>query len=596
MYEREKSHIKLLDFAGKYKPLTILGCILSGISATLTIIPFICIWQVIREIFAVMPNISEAKNLAFYGWMALLFSIASILIYFGALMCTHKAAFRVARNMRSQMLHHIVKLPLGYFDAEGSGKLRRIIDESSGQTEAFLAHQLPDLAGAFVTPIAMLVLLLAFNWRLGLISIFPMAIGFLFMSKMAGSSMKDKMREYQNSLEDMNNEAVEYVRGIPIVKTFQQSIFSFKTFHDSIMRYKKWVVEYTISLRMPMACFTTSINAVFVFLIPAGILLIASVVNYQAFLLDFIFYILFTPFCTVMLTRILFSSENSMIAKDAVNRVASILNEKPLAEPQNPVIPKDASISFEHVYFSYAGAKSPAIDDVSFSIPLGATVALVGPSGGGKTTVASLIPRFWDADSGKVSIGGVDVKNIATSDLMNYVSFVFQDTHLFKTSLLENIRSSKPSASKEEVMKAAKAAQCEEIFAKMPNGIDTVVGTKGVYLSGGEAQRISLARAILKDAPIVLLDEATAFADPENEHQIYIAFEKLTRGKTVLMIAHRLSTIKNADCIMILKNGKIVEQGVHDELIAKGDLYAKMWKDYQSSIAWKVAKEVVYNG
>ncbi|WP_124067741.1 ABC transporter ATP-binding protein [Clostridium sp. E02] len=603
MEKGKNKHMKLLDFAGKYKGLTILGCILSGISAILTMIPFICIWQVVREIFTVMPNISKAQNLAFYGWLALLFSVVSILVYFGALMCTHKAAFRVARNMRSRMLHHIVKLPLGYFDAQGSGKLRRIIDESSGQTESFLAHQLPDLTGAYVTPIAMLVLLLAFDWRLGLISILPMGIGFFFMSKMAGPSSKDKMKEYQNSLEDMNNEAVEYVRGIPVVKTFQQSVFSFKTFHDSILRYKKWVVEYTISFRIPMTCFTVSINAIFAFLIPAGILLIASAVNVQAFLLDFIFYILFTPFCTVMLTRILFSSENTMLAKDALNRVASILNEKTLVEPQNPEIPKAASISFEHVSFSYAGAKSPAINDVSFSIPEGATVALVGPSGGGKTTAASLIPRFWDVDSGKISIGGVDVKNISTSDLMDYVSFVFQDTHLFKASLLENIRSSKPSASTEEVIKAAKAAQCEEIFTKMPNGIDTVVGTKGIYLSGGEAQRISLARAILKDAPIVLLDEATAFADPENEHQIQLAFKELTKGKTVLMIAHRLSTIRNAESIMVMKDGKIVEQGIHKELIERAGIYAKMWKEYQSSISWKVAnsqiafeKGVAYNG
>lgn len=589
MEKEQKKQMKLLDFAGNCKPLTILGCILSGVSAILTIIPFICIWKVVEEIFRAMPNIENAQNLVFYGWMGLFFSIASILVYFGALMCTHKAAFRVARNMRSQMLHHIVTLPLGYFDAHGSGKLRRIIDESSGQTESFLAHQLPDLTGAYVTPFAMLILLFAFDWRLGLISLVPLIIGFSFISKMAGASMKVKMKEYQNSLEDMNNEAVEYVRGIPIVKTFQQSIFSFENFHDAIMRYKKWVVEYTISLRLPMTCFTVSINAIFAFLIPAGILLIASVVDYKLFLLDFIFYVLFTPFCTLMLTRILFSSENSMLAKDALKRVASILNEKPLEEPQNPIKPKDSSILFENVSFAYTGSNTKAVDDISFFVPVGSTVALVGASGGGKTTVASLIPRFWDVDGGKISIGGVNIKDISSSDLMDNVSFVFQDTHLFKSSLLENIRSSKPNASIEEVMRAAKAAQCEEIFAKMPQGINTVVGTKGVYLSGGEAQRISLARAILKDAPIVLLDEATAFADPENEHQIHIAFEKLTRGKTVLMIAHRLSTIQNADCIMVLDEGKIIERGTHKELLENRNRYAEMWKDYKISSQWKVS-------
>ncbi|MHB8065289.1 MAG: ABC transporter ATP-binding protein [Ruminiclostridium sp.] len=604
MVKGEKAKVSLLSFAGKFKILTILGCILSGISAILALIPFICIWQVVKEILTVMPNISESQNLSYYGWVAVLFSVISIIVYFAALMCTHLAAFRVARNMRSHALHHIVKLPLGYFDTQGSGKLRRIIDESSGQTEAFLAHQLIDLTGAYITPVAMTVMLFVFDWRLGILSIVPMLIGFVFMAKMAGAGMKKKMQEYQNSLEDMNNEAVEYVRGIPVVKTFQQSVFSFKNFHDAIMRYKQWVVEYTISLRLPMASFTVSINAIFAFLIPAGILLIGSAVDYNTFLLNFIFYILFTPFCTVMLTRILFSSENSMMAKDAIKRIETVLSEEPLKEPTLPLTPRDASVSFEHVSFTYKGATAPAINDVSFTVQEGATIALVGPSGGGKTTAASLIPRFWDVNSGYVKVGGVDVKNIATKDLMNHVSFVFQDTHLFKASLLDNIRSARPNASREEIMKAAKAAQCEEIFEKLPKGIDTVVGTKGVYLSGGEAQRISLARAILKDAPIILLDEATAFADPENEHQIQLAFEELTRGKTVLMIAHRLSTIRHADCIMVLKNGKIAEQGTHAELLSQGNLYAKMWKDYMTSIYWKVAnpkivdsrKEAACNG
>lgn len=587
---------EILAFAGRYRILTILGCILSGVSAVLSLMPFVYIWFIVRDVIMVFPDVSEAANLVYYGWMTVFFSVASILVYFGALMCTHLSAFRVARNMRSKALHHIVKLPLGYLSSQGSGKLRRIIDESSGQTETFLAHQLPDLTGAYVTPVAMIVLLFTFDWRLGVISLAPMIIAFLFMSKMAGSSMKDKMAEYQNALENMNNEAVEYVRGIPVVKTFQQSVFSFKNFHDAIMQYKKWVVEYTVSLRIPMTCFTVCINSIFAFLIPAGILLIASAVNYEEFLLDFIFYVLFTPYCTVMMTRILFSSENSMLARDAAGRVSSILNEKPLEEPLRPVVPKDASITFDNVTFTYNGANQFALKNVSFHVPQGATFALVGPSGGGKTTVASLIPRFWDVDRGSVMVGGVDVRDIATEELMNNVSFVFQDTHLFKKSLLENIRSAKPNASREEIMKAAKAAQCEDIIAKMPNGIDTVVGTKGVYLSGGEAQRISLARAILKDAPIILLDEATAFADPENEHQIQLAFKELTKGKTVLMIAHRLSTIRNADCIMVVKDGTIVEQGSHDKLITKGGLYLKMWTDYKSSATWKIGKEALVNG
>lgn len=586
----------VLAFGDHYRILTYLGCTLSGVSAILALLPFIYIWCIVREIFLVLPDVSAAQNLAHYGWMAVLFALGSIIVYFGALMCTHLAAFRVAKTMRSKAIHHILTLPLGYLSSQGSGKLRRIIDETSGQTETYLAHQLPDMTGAYVTPIAMLVMLFVFDWRLGLISLAPMLIGFVLMFQMAGPSMKVRMAEYQKALENMNNEAVEYIRGIPVVKTFQQSIYSFKNFHSAIMRYKQWVVSYTIMLRLPMTCFTVCVNGVFAALIISGILLIATASDYKTFLLNFIFYVLFTPFCTVMMTRILFSSHNSMLATDAVERVMSILNEQPLTEPQQPFSPKDSSVTFEHVSFAYKESAQLALKDVSFHVPQGATFALVGPSGGGKTTAASLIPRFWDVDGGCVKVGGVDVRNIATSDLMNRVAFVFQDTRLLKKSLLENIRFARPDATREQVMAAAKAAQCEEIIEKMPNGLDTVVGAKGIYLSGGEAQRIALARAILKDAPIIVLDEATAFADPENEHQIQLAFKALTKSKTVIIIAHRLSTIRNADHIIVLKEGEIVEQGAHNTLLEQNGLYAKMWSDYQSSITWKVGKEVSFNG
>lgn len=586
----------ILAFAGSFRILTYLGCVLSGVSAVLALLPFIFIWCIVREIFLVLPDVSAAQNLAYFGWLAVLFALISILVYFAALMCTHLAAFRVAKTMRSKAMRHIVKLPLGYLASQGSGKLRRIIDETSGQTETYLAHQLPDITGAYVTPAAMLVMLFVFDWRLGLISLAPILVGFVLMFQMAGPSMKVRMAEYQKALENMNNEAVEYIRGIPVVKTFQQSIYSFKNFHAAIMRYKQWVVSYTIMLRLPMTCFTVCVNGVFAVLLISGILLSATAPDYKTFLLNFIFYVLFTPFCTVMMTRILFSSHNSMLASDAVERVMGILNEQPLAEPEQPVSPKDASVTFEHVTFAYKGSTQPALKDVSFHVPQGATFALVGPSGGGKTTAASLIPRFWDADNGRVMVGGIDVRSIATSDLMNRVAFVFQDTRLFKKSLFENIRAARPDATRQQVMAAAKAAQCEEIIQKLPNGLDTVVGAKGIYLSGGEAQRIALARAILKDAPIIVLDEATAFADPENEHQIQLAFRALTKGKTVIMIAHRLSTIRNADNIIVLKEGEIVEQGAHNTLLEKSGLYAKMWGDYQSSITWKVGKEASFNG
>lgn len=585
----QKGKRKLLDFAGKYKYLTYLACVLSSISALLALVPFICIWKASEIIFRALPDVSNADSAAVWGVWAVVFAVVSMLVYFAALMCSHIAAFRTAKNMRTYALRHLAALPLGYFGENGSGKLRRIIDESAGQTESFLAHQLPDLAAAYATPIGVVLLILVFNWQLGLISLIPFIIGMHFLSRMTGPEMANSMKEYQSSLEDMNNEAVEYIRGIPVVKTFGQSIFSFKRFYNSIMRYKKWVVQYTISLRMPMCCYTVSINAVFALLVPAGILLIASAVDYQAFLIDFIFYVIFTPIFTVMLNKIMFSSNDRLVAKDALVRIESILDEKPLTQPLSGQVPSSNTIAFHNVSFCYPGAVKAALDTISFEVKEGQTVALVGPSGGGKTTAACLIPRFWDVDEGRVTIGGVNVKEIAQEELMSRVSFVFQENKLFKTSLLENIRFAKPEATRQEVQKAAEAAMCQDIIAKMPQGLDTVVGTRGVYLSGGEVQRITLARAILKDAPIIILDEATAFADPENEYQIQKAFEKLTKGKTVIMIAHRLSTVKNADQILVLSNGSIVEQGTHENLVEKNGMYAKMWSDYNSSIQWKVS-------
>lgn len=593
---KEKSVLSvLMGYAGGHRWLTYLGMFLSGVSAVMVMAPVVCIWLAVKEIFAVLPDVSQAKNLVTYGWLAVVFAVGAMLIYFAALMCTHISAFRTAKNLRMTALKKIVKLPLGYFNTIGSGKLRRIIDESSGQTESFLAHQLPDLVGAFVTPVATIILLFVFDWRLGLISLAPTLISFIFMMQMMGPSLADGMKQYQNALEDMNNEAVEYVRGVPVVKTFGQSVFSFKRFHASIERYRNWAVKYALRLRIPNTNYTVSINAVSAFIAVGGALMIATAVDYKAFLLDLIFYILFTPICVTMMNKLIWTSENTMLAKDAVRRINTILDEKPIAEPIKPKKPKNYSISFDNVTFTYPEGKTPALDNVKFSVQQGSTVALVGPSGGGKTTAASLIPRFWDVDRGSIKIGGVDVKNITTDELMKNISFVFQQSNLFKATLLENIRESKPDATKAEVMKAVKQARCEDIIEKMPNGLNTVVGTKGVYLSGGEMQRIALARAILKDAPIILLDEATAFADPENEYQIQLAFEQLTKGKTVLMIAHRLSTIKNADNIIVLSDGKIAEQGKHDNLLAKNGKYKCMWDEYMTSISWKVGKEAVVN-
>ena len=582
--------VTLLTFAGNYKYLTWLGCLLSGISAVIGLFPYVFMWKAVKAAVTAWPDVRAAGEMITYGWYAVGAALGSMLIYFGALLCTHLSAFRTTRNMKTAALHHLTRLPVGYVKRMGSGKLRRIIDDGAGQTETYLAHQLPDLAGAMVTPVAVLFLLLFFDWRFGLISLLPMAVGLFVLTRVLMGDMENSMAQYQNALEDMNNEAVEYVRGIPVVKTFQQSIFSFKNFHESILRYKNWAVNYTVSLRIPMCAYTVSINGIFAFLIPAGLILTADL-SYGTSYLKVVLDILFTPVCVTMMDKIMWTSENTLKAKDALNRVMLIIEEPPLKEPEHGGIPKDSSVEFKNVTFSYEKEKAAALQNISFKIPQGATVAIVGPSGGGKTTAASLIPRFYDVDSGSICVGGVDIREMNTEKLMERISFVFQDSHLFKDTILNNIRAARPNATKKEVEQAVKAARCQDIIDKLPDGYETVVGTRGVYLSGGECQRIAIARAVLKNAPIVLLDEATAFADPDNEYQIQKAFETLVKGKTVLMIAHRLSTVCGADRILVMNQGRIEEEGSHEELIQKQGLYASMWKDYQTSVSWKVGEK-----
>lgn len=582
--KKQSSLARLFAYAGNYKYLTILSWILSVISAWIALVPFYYIWKIIREVLNAAPEYSQVEHLSSYGWSAVLSALLSMVIYIGALMCSHIAAFRVQANMRSEMMHHIVTLPLGFMDSEGSGKIRKTVNECSAATEAYLAHQLPDQAGAYATPVGLLVLLLVFDWRLGLLSLIPVGLAFLIMGSMMGKKMEQKMKEYQNALEEMSSEAVEYVRGIPVVKTFGQSVFSFKRFRTSIEKYEKWTVAYTEDLRIPMVAYTTIINAVFTILIAAAFFFTAS----NTFLLNLLFYIIITPIITVTLNKIMFSSENKMIVADALARVDGIMDRRPLEESGREEQPKDHSIIFERVSFRYEDAAKDALHQINLKIGEGEHVAFIGPSGGGKTTLASLIARFFDVTEGAVKIGGVDVRDIPSKELLEQVSFVFQDSKLLKMSIYDNVRMGKKDASREEVMEALKNVQCEDIIEKLPDGMDTIIGTKGTYVSGGEAQRLSIARAMLKNAPILILDEATAFADPDNETKVQEAFSRLSKGKTVVMIAHRLSSVTNADRIFVLKDGEIEESGTHESLEKANGLYAHMWEKYNQSVCWKV--------
>lgn len=585
--KKESSLSKLFVYAGKFRYLTIASWILSVISAWLALVPFYYIWRIMKEVLSVAPDFGKAAHLKEYGWAAVGFAILSMLVYVCALMCSHLAAFRVQANIRTSLMRHILTLPMGFLDKDGTGKIRKIVNESSAATETYLAHQLPDQAGAIATPAGLLVLLMVFDFRLGLLSLIPVVAAFLIMGTMTGQRMKDKMEEYQNALDEMSSEAVEYVRGIPVVKTFGQSVFSFKRFQTSIQKYEKWTIAYTKEMRIPMTVYTTAINAVFAVLIAATFFFTGKGGD-NTFLLNLLFYIIITPIITVTMNKIMYSSENQLIVADAISRIESILEKKPLPETAHAQEPENNSITFENVSFRYEDGGRDALHQINLTIKEGEHVAFVGPSGGGKTTLASLVARFFDTTEGRILIGNKDVKEISSKQLMDMVSFVFQDSKLLKTSILENVRMGKKDATREEVMQALKEAQCEDIIAKLPDGIDTVIGSSGTYVSGGEAQRLSIARAMLKNAPILILDEATAFADPDNEAKVQEAFSRLSKGKTVIMIAHRLSSIVDADRICVLKDGGIAEEGTHETLLGESGVYAHMWEEYNKSVQWKV--------
>ncbi len=590
MKEKKESNLsRLLGYAGGRKILTYLSWILSAVSALTALLPFWYIWRILKEVIEVSPNFENAVHITHYGWMAVLFSVLSVILYLAGLMCSHMSAFRIATNLRIQMSRHIATLPLGAVEQFGSGKLRRTISETAGAAETYLAHQLPDKSRAVATIAGLLALLLIFDWKLGLLSLVPVALGFLCMTGMTGKEMQRKMTEYQNALADMSNEAVEYVRGIPVVKTFGQTVFSFKKFKATIDNYEKWTISYTKQMRLPMIGYTLAINSVFAFLIIGGFWFTHGGVTPEL-LLNILFYIIITPVISLTMTKLMFMSENGMLVSDAIKRIDEVLNAPPISE-KGTALPSGESVELKNVTFSYDGKKN-AVENISLSIPAGKTAAFVGPSGGGKSTLASLVARFFDPQKGSILIGGVDVKDIPKEKLMDTVSFVFQNSRLIKASILDNVRLGRPDARESDVLAALQAAQCMDIIEKFPQGIHTVIGSGGVYLSGGETQRIAIARAMLKNAPILILDEATAFADPDNETKVQAAMRQLAKGRTVIMIAHRLSTVRDADQIFVLKEGHLAECGQFDQLVQKSDsLFHTMWQEYQQSVQWKVETE-----
>ncbi len=585
----------LLGYAGRHKGLTFLGLGLSAVAMVLGMLPYICIWLVARDLIAVAPNWTEAAGIARYGWMAFAFALAGILVYFCALMCTHLAAFRTASNIRKQGMAHLMKAPLGFFDSNASGLLRNRLDGAAAETETLLAHNLADIVGTAAMFIAMLVLMFVFDWRMGAACLLAAVVSIGALGTMMGGKNAGLMAEYQAAQDTMSKAGTEYVRGIPVVKVFQQTVYSFKAFKQAIEDYSAKAEHYQADVcKVPQAVNLTATEGAFVFLVPVALLLAPAALSagtFAGFVTNFAFYAVFSAIISTALARIMFAASGMMLAKTALGRIDQVMSAPTLKITDHPKAPMDNSVAFDDVSFTYDGAELPALDHVSFSVKPGQTVALVGPSGGGKTTAASLIPRFWDVSSGAVKVGGVDVRDTDPHVLMDQVAFVFQNNRLFKTSILENVRASRPDATRQEVEKALSAAQCDDIIAKLPDGIDTVIGTEGTYLSGGEQQRVALARAILKNAPIVVLDEATAFADPENEAMIQKAFATLTQGRTVIMIAHRLSTVVNADQIIVLNDGRVAEQGTHADLVGRNGLYARMWKDYNQAVQWKITAE-----
>ena len=590
--KKQNAIIALLGYAGNYKVLTFIGLTLSAISMLCSIVPYVCIWLVAKDLITAVSDFSKVQNVETYGWIAFGFAVLGIVLYFIGLICTHLAAFRTAENIRKIGMNHIMKAPLGYFDNNASGLIRGRLDSAANDTETLLAHNLADIVGTIVLFVGMVILMFIFDWRMGAACLLSAVISIIAMFSMMGGKNAQLMAEYQAAQDRMTKAGTEYVRGIPVVKIFQQTVYSFKTFKKAIEEYSDKAEYYQAKIcRVPQSINLTFTEGAFIFLVPIAIFLIPGALhsgNFSDFITNFVFYAVFSAIISTSLAKIMFASSGIMLASTALSRIDLVMKAPTLEKCVNPKEPEDNSVVFKDVSFTYTGSSTPALSHISFRVEPGQTVALVGPSGGGKTTAASLIPRFWDVDEGVVAVGNVNVKEIDQHVLMEQVAFVFQNTKLFKTSILENVKIANPNASDDDVMQALKAARCEDIIEKLPNGVNTIIGNEGTYLSGGEQQRIALARAILKNAPIVVLDEATAFADPENEVLIQKALSVLCKDRTVIMIAHRLSTVVNADRIIVLEEGHIIEEGTHKELLDKNGLYHKMWTDYNQAVKWKI--------
>lgn len=588
---------RCMELASDRKGLIFLSALLSSLAAIASFIPYIAVYFMIREILNVFPDLVQLDmgRIMNYGWLALAGIVANILLYFLAIFSSHIAAFGTLYDLKVLFADHITKIPLGYHLTIGSGRLRKIMDENIESVEGFIAHQFPDFVASITAPIVMVIILFVVDWRFGLASLAGIILAFIAEFIGFGSgAMKENMGKYQKASEEMNNASVEYVRGMSVVKAFNQTASSFKKLQEAISGYTEWVLKFSLGWQNCMPAFTTIINNIYLILVPVGILIGSNTSNFKEFSMKFIFYLLFVPAIAGVLNKIMYISESFMQIDGNVARMDEILNIPEMPETANPQKPQGEDVVFDHVSFTYTGNnEEKALESVSFAAKQGQITAIVGPSGGGKSTIANLISRFWDATDGKITIGGVDLRDMAQNDLMRQVSFVFQDIFLFKQSILDNIRMGNRNATEEQVIAAAKAAQCHEFISKLPEGYHTVVGTKGVHLSGGERQRIAIARAIIKDSPIIVLDEATAFSDPENEYLIQKAFEKLMQNKTVIIIAHRLSTIRNADKIIVMEKGQIVESGKHDDLVAAGGRYFQMWNHYTEAINWKLNGKAV---